>query len=94
LTDSGVPNLPSSLIGGAAGGATAWTLAFPIDVIKSRWQTKFHYKNIFHALFSVYKYEGLGAFTRGYWVAVTRGSLAYSCFAFGYEFGRELVSND
>jgi len=91
LTESGLPKVPSTLVGGAVGGALAWTVAFPIDVIKSRWQTKFQYKNMFHAVSSVLKYEGYSALTRGYWVAVTRGSLAYSCFACGYHLGRELV---
>jgi len=36
MTESGLPKAPSTLVGGALGGALAWTVIFPVDVIKSR----------------------------------------------------------
>lgn len=91
LTEYGWPQIPSTLVGGALGGAMAWTVIFPVDVIKSRWQSKYRYKNIFHAMWSVRKSEGYRPFFHGYRVAVIRGTLAYACFACGYHLGREFV---
>jgi len=94
LTESGLPKVPSTLIGGALGGALAWTVIFPVDVIKSRWQSKYRYKNIFHAITSIIRDEGYRPFTHGYSVAVMRGSIAYACFASGYHLGQEMLYRD
>jgi len=36
LVELGWSKVPSALVGGALGGATAWTVIFPVDVVKSR----------------------------------------------------------
>jgi len=94
LKEVGLSKVPSTLVAGALGGAVAWTVIFPVDVIKSRWQSKYRYKNIFHAASSIWKYEGFGPFTHGYRVGVLRGTIAYACFAGGYHFGQELLFDD
>jgi len=89
-----VSKVPSTLVAGALGGAVAWTVIFPVDVIKSRWQSKYRYKNIIHAASSIWKYEGLGPLTHGYSAGVLRGTIAYACFASGYHLGKELLCED
>jgi len=91
LKAAGLSRVSSTLVAGALGGAVAWTVIFPVDVIKSRWQSKYQYKNIFHAALSIWNCEGFGAFTHGYYVGVLRGTIAYACFACGYHFGQELL---
>jgi len=93
LNEAGLSKVLSTLIAGALGGAVAWTVIFPVDVIKSRWQSKYQYKNIFHAALSIWNYEGFRPFTHGYRVGVLRGTIAYACFAFGYHFGQEFLFN-
>jgi len=94
LKEAGLSKVPLTLVAGALGGAVAWTVIFPVDVIKSRWQSKYRYKNIFHAALTIWNYEGFGPFTHGYRVGVLRGTIAYACFACGYHFGQELVFDD
>jgi len=57
-----------SLIGGAFTGVAAWTVSYPFDVIKSRYQaSRDHvYKNVWDCIKKSYSAEGWRVFTRGF----------------------------
>merc|ERR1712173_493806 len=92
-----VPSWSQPLLAGAAGGGLAWTVAFPMDVIKSRWQSKswsiekYRYRSLLHAARQIMNEEGPQVFHRGMGVAVFRGMVGYSFFSFGYAAARTMV---
>jgi solute carrier family 25 (mitochondrial carnitine/acylcarnitine transporter), member 20/29 len=57
-----------SLIGGGFTGIAAWTVSYPFDVIKSRYQAaKDHvYKGVWDCTMKSYRTEGWQVFTRGF----------------------------
>ena len=77
-----------SLIGGAFTGIAAWTVSYPFDVIKSRYQAaQDHvYKNIWDCLVKSFRTEGWQVFTRGFVPctlrAIPTNAFTYPVYAF------------
>ncbi|CAF0865397.1 unnamed protein product [Rotaria sordida] len=77
-----------SLIGGAFTGMAAWTVSYPFDVVKSRYQAaRDHvYKNVWDCIIQSYRNEGWQVFTRGFLPctlrAIPTNAFTYPVYAF------------
>lgn len=81
-----------SMISGGLAGFTATLLTQPFDIIKTRNQfshiakdDKHNYKNIVHAMRTIYKNEGISGFTTGLNIRIVERSIAFSSVWFLYE---------
>ncbi|CAF3070841.1 unnamed protein product [Rotaria socialis] len=77
-----------SLIGGAFTGIAAWTVSYPFDVIKSRYQAarEHVYKNVWDCTVKSLRTEGWRVFTRGFVPctirAIPTNAFTYPVYAF------------
>ncbi|CAF2010862.1 unnamed protein product [Rotaria magnacalcarata] len=77
-----------SLIGGAFTGIAAWTVSYPFDVIKSRYQAaRDHaYKNVWDCAVKSFRMEGWQVFTRGFLActirAIPTNAFTYPVYSF------------
>eukprot|EP00924_Labyrinthula_sp_SR-Ha-C_P016077 snap_masked-scaffold_4-processed-gene-18.38-mRNA-1 protein AED:0.03 eAED:0.03 QI:0/-1/0/1/-1/1/1/0/274 len=54
------------LLAGGVTGALSWSSVYPLDVIKTRWQSSQTTKNIFQLTKDMYTNEGISVFFKGY----------------------------
>ena len=73
---------------GGMGGAVAWSIASPADLLNSRRQARWdggpNKIGLLEELRAVAAKEGISAFWKGYSLQVMRGFLGYGAFAVGY----------
>jgi len=73
---------------GGTGGAVAWSVASPADLVNSRRQSRWDGQpggvGLFQEFRTIAVEEGLGVFWKGYSLQVMRGFLGYGAFAVGY----------
>ena len=86
--------LPWVLLSGGAAGAIAWGTVFPIDVAKSRIQTKHRYRSMspWTAIALIVKEEGVQTLYRGWSAAVLRSFPANASLFFGYEYTKSFLA--
>ncbi|KIY44545.1 mitochondrial carrier [Fistulina hepatica ATCC 64428] len=82
----------NAVLYGAAAGYALWAVIYPIDMVKSRIQTDGFspstgqkYKSILHCVKTVWRTEGLAAFTRGLTPTLIRSPFANGATFLGYE---------
>ncbi|CAF2375617.1 unnamed protein product [Rotaria sp. Silwood2] len=81
-------SMQMSLVGGAFTGMAAWTVSYPLDVIKSRYQaSRDHvYKNVWDCTVKSLRNEGWQVFTRGFLPctlrAIPTNAFTYPVYAF------------
>eukprot|EP00474_Spongospora_subterranea_P010337 CRZ10795.1 hypothetical protein [Spongospora subterranea] len=92
-----VHDVPAHIIalGGGCAGIANWIFVFPIDAIKSRWQTdcleRPKYKSLRDCIYQTYRGGGVSAFWKGISCCLVRAFLANSA-TFGFvEGARRLV---
>ncbi|PSS37538.1 hypothetical protein PHLCEN_2v614 [Hermanssonia centrifuga] len=83
---------------GAAAGYALWAVIYPIDMIKSRMQTDGFtpadgqkYKSTLHCVRTVWKTEGISAFTRGLGPTLIRSPFANGATFLGFEMANRLL---
>ncbi|KAF6763143.1 mitochondrial carrier with solute carrier repeats [Ephemerocybe angulata] len=82
----------NSVLYGAAAGYALWAIIYPIDMIKSRMQTDGFsaetgkkYKSTLDCVRTVWRTEGIGAFTRGLGPTLIRSPFANGATFLGFE---------
>ncbi|TFY82451.1 hypothetical protein EWM64_g1557 [Hericium alpestre] len=90
----------SAMLYGAASGWALWPVIYPIDMIKSRIQTDGFssadgrkYKSTLHCVRTVFRTEGIGAFTRGLGPAMIRSPFANGATFLGFEMANRLLNS-
>jgi len=94
----------TSLLAGASSGAVGASLGNPLFLIKARMQayspalpvgTQHHYRNVFHALSTIFRTEGARGLVRGIDAAILRTSMGSSVQLPSYNFTKtKLVKYD
>lgn len=81
------PSFGVTIISGGLAGMAAWTVAIPVDTIKSRVQTSIEgqYKNNFDVLTQLLMNEGPKALYRGYIPVMMRAFVANAACFSGFE---------
>ncbi|KAI5824822.1 mitochondrial carrier domain-containing protein [Schizophyllum commune] len=89
----------NAILYGALAGYALWAVIYPIDMIKSRMQTDGFspatgqkYKSAVHCLRTVWRTEGLPAFTRGLIPTLIRSPFANGATFLGYELATRALS--
>eukprot|EP00128_Syssomonas_multiformis_P014767 Colp12_sorted_trinity150504_noHs@16091 len=72
-------------IAGGLAGATAWSVVFPADVVKSRMQAGCGQQSLRQTVSSIYRQQGMNGFFRGWSAAVARAFPANAALLLGYE---------
>ncbi|KAI9511129.1 mitochondrial carrier domain-containing protein [Russula earlei] len=90
----------SAILYGAAAGYALWAVIYPIDVVKSRIQTDGFspsdgqkYRSALHCVRTVWRTEGIGAFTRGLVPTLIRSPFANGATFLGFEMASRLLSS-
>ncbi|KAI0066002.1 mitochondrial carrier [Artomyces pyxidatus] len=90
----------SAVLYGAAAGYVLWAVIYPIDMIKSRMQTDGFspstgqkYRSTLHCVRTVWKTEGIGAFTRGLGPTLIRSPFANGATFLGFEMANRLLNS-
>jgi len=90
----------SAVLYGAAAGYALWGAIYPIDVIKSRMQTDGFspsdgqkYRSALHCARTVWKTEGISAFTRGLLPTLIRSPFANGATFLGFEMANRFLSS-
>jgi len=90
----------SAVLYGAAAGYVLWSVIYPIDVIKSRMQTDGFspsdgqkYRSAVHCVRTVWRAEGISAFTRGLGPTLIRSPFANGATFLGFEMASRLLSS-
>lgn len=85
---------------GAAAGYALWAVIYPIDMIKSRMQTDGFsaadgqkYKSSLHCVRTIWRSEGIGAFTRGLGPTLIRSPFANGATFLGFEMANRLLNS-
>jgi solute carrier family 25 carnitine/acylcarnitine transporter 20/29 len=63
----------ASLVAGGAAGAASWAVCFPIDVVKTRFQSDLTYRTYRCTIRAVLRSSGIGGLFAGYWTIVLGG---------------------
>mmetsp|Transcript_20874 Transcript_20874/g.26613 ORF Transcript_20874/g.26613 Transcript_20874/m.26613 type:complete len:287 (-) Transcript_20874:417-1277(-) len=76
-----------TLFAGGFAGTAAWGSIYPIDVVKTRWQTASvgQYKNLFQCIHSIYTNEGIAAFSKGFGATMLKAWPQNAVIFFTYE---------
>ncbi|KAJ8518307.1 hypothetical protein ONZ45_g4596 [Pleurotus djamor] len=89
----------NAVLYGAAAGYALWALIYPIDMIKSRMQTDGFskatgqkYTSAVNCLRTVWRTEGIGAFTRGLGPTLIRSPFANGATFLGFELANRLLN--
>ncbi|KZT71732.1 mitochondrial carrier [Daedalea quercina L-15889] len=92
-------NPANAVLFGAAAGYALWAIIYPIDMIKSRMQTDGFspaegqkYKSTLDCVRTVWRTEGIGAFTRGLGPTLIRSPFANGATFLGFELAMRLLS--
>ncbi len=83
--DNSQLNWFGTYLAGGFGGAFAWSLAFPMDTIKSRIQISPNNSSIHQVFSEIFKASGWRGFYRGWTAAVLRAFPANAGLILGYE---------
>ncbi|KAI0318882.1 mitochondrial carrier [Amylostereum chailletii] len=90
----------SAALYGAAAGYALWAVIYPIDMVKSRMQTDGFspstgqkYKSALHCVSTVWKTEGISAFTRGLGPTLIRSPFANGATFLGFEMANRLLNS-
>ncbi|KAI0268812.1 mitochondrial carrier [Gloeopeniophorella convolvens] len=90
----------SAVLYGAAAGYALWAVIYPIDMIKSRMQTDGFspadgqkYRSTLHCVRTVWRTEGIGAFTRGLGPTLIRSPFANGATFLGFEMANRLLNS-
>ncbi|KAI0001277.1 mitochondrial carrier domain-containing protein [Russula compacta] len=90
----------SAILYGAAAGYALWAVIYPIDMVKSRMQTDGFspsdgqkYRSTLHCVRTVWKSEGIGAFTRGLGPTLIRSPFANGATFLGFEMASRFLSS-
>ncbi|OSX65802.1 hypothetical protein POSPLADRAFT_1177291 [Postia placenta MAD-698-R-SB12] len=93
-------NPANAVLFGAAAGYALWAIIYPIDMIKSRIQTDGFsradgqkYKSTLDCVRTVWRTEGIGAFTRGLTPTLIRSPFANGATFLGFEMAMRLLSS-
>ncbi|KAF9010608.1 mitochondrial carrier domain-containing protein [Cyathus striatus] len=88
----------NAVIYGAAAGYALWAIIYPIDMIKSRMQTDGFssstgqkYKSTWDCVRTVWRTEGVGAFTRGLGPTLIRSPFANGATFLGFEMAMRVL---
>ncbi|KAI0633534.1 mitochondrial carrier [Trametes polyzona] len=94
-------NPANAVLFGAAAGYALWAVIYPIDMIKSRMQTDGFshsdgqkYKSTLDCVRTVWRTEGIAAFTRGLGPTLIRSPFANGATFLGFELASRLLHND
>lgn len=92
-------NPANAVLFGAAAGYALWAVIYPIDMIKSRMQTDGFsaadgqkYKSTLDCVRTVWRTEGIGAFTRGLGPTLIRSPFANGATFLGFEMANRLLN--
>jgi len=92
-------NLAKTILYGAASGYTLWAVIYPIDMIKSRMQTDGFspstgqkYKSTWDCFRTIWRAEGISAFTRGLGPTLIRSPFANGATFLGFEMAMRLLN--
>jgi len=92
-------NPAKAVLYGAASGYTLWAVIYPIDMIKSRMQTDGFspstgqkYKSTLDCLRTIWRTEGISAFTRGLGPTLIRSPFANGATFLGFEMAMRLLN--
>ncbi|KAJ7143415.1 mitochondrial carrier domain-containing protein [Mycena crocata] len=90
----------NAVLYGAAAGYALWAIIYPIDMIKSRMQTDGFtgatgrkYKSSIDCVRTVYRTEGIAAFTRGLTPTLIRSPFANGATFLGFEMASRLLNS-
>lgn len=90
----------SAVLYGAAAGYALWGVIYPIDMIKSRMQTDGFspsdgqkYRSALHCVRTLWKAEGISAFTRGLVPTLIRSPFANGATFLGFEMANRFLSS-
>ncbi|KAI9449415.1 mitochondrial carrier [Lactarius psammicola] len=90
----------SAILYGAAAGYALWAVIYPIDMVKSRMQTDGFspsdgqkYRSALHCVRTVWKSEGISAFTRGLVPTLIRSPFANGATFLGFEMANRLLNS-
>jgi len=93
-------NPANAVLFGAAAGYALWFVIYPIDMIKSRMQTDGFspaegqkYKSTLDCVRTVWRTEGIGAFTRGLGPTLIRSPFANGATFLGFEMASRLLNS-
>ncbi|KAH9929566.1 mitochondrial carrier [Epithele typhae] len=93
-------NPANAVLFGAAAGYALWAIIYPIDMIKSRMQTDGFsaadgqkYKSTLDCVRTVWRTEGLAAFTRGLGPTLIRSPFANGATFLGFELASRVLNN-
>ncbi|EMD33691.1 hypothetical protein CERSUDRAFT_117772 [Gelatoporia subvermispora B] len=93
-------NPANAVLFGAAAGYALWAVIYPIDMIKSRMQTDGFsskdgqkYKSTLDCVRTVWRTEGIGAFTRGLGPTLIRSPFANGATFLGFELASRLLNS-
>jgi len=88
----------NSILYGAAAGYALWAIIYPIDVIKTRMQTDGFtretgqkYKSTLDCVKTVWRTEGVSAFTRGLLPTLIRSPFANGATFLGFEMAARVL---
>lgn len=90
----------SAILYGAAAGYALWAVIYPIDMVKSRMQTDGFspsdgqkYRSTLQCVRTVWKSEGISAFTRGLGPTLIRSPFANGATFLGFEMATRLLNS-
>jgi len=93
-------SLGRTILYGAAAGYALWGVIYPIDMVKSRMQTDGFspsdgqkYRSSLHCVRTVWKSEGISAFTRGLGPTLIRSPFANGATFLGFEMASRLLNS-
>ncbi|KAF8268631.1 mitochondrial carrier [Lactarius quietus] len=93
-------SLGKAILYGAAAGYALWAVIYPIDMVKSRMQTDGFspldgqkYRSTLHCVRTVWKSEGISAFTRGLGPTLIRSPFANGATFLGFEMANRLLNS-
>ncbi|KZT10916.1 mitochondrial carrier [Laetiporus sulphureus 93-53] len=93
-------NPANAVLFGAAAGYALWAVIYPIDMVKSRMQTDGFspaegqkYRSTLDCVRTVWRTEGIGAFTRGLGPTLIRSPFANGATFLGFEMAMRLLTH-
>jgi len=90
----------SAILYGAAAGYALWAVIYPIDMVKSRMQTDGFspsdgqkYRSTLHCVRTVWRTDGISAFTRGLGPTLIRSPFANGATFLGFEMANRFLNS-
>jgi solute carrier family 25 ornithine transporter 2/15 len=82
-----------TMVAGAIGGMSFWTLTYPADVAKSRIQVTNSKTNMVTMILKIWKYEGFGQLYNGLTPTLVRTIPATATLFVTYEYSKRFLHN-